>query len=287
MNGKQQVLTAMAGGKPERIPVFVSAYWDYHVRAAAGDPVDWTYGGLAGRLDIEVRAARRHEGAWLHRTATPTTHVPEPAERPVNLPPAGPPPWVDYMEKHLPHMVAFGGQAAAEVTLEHAEIPRRAAAAAGTASGSLDTTYLRAVAEALGDEALLAASGFALFPHTRSALGGIISAMYALAEDPAKVETAMDAVLECYARTIPACASTGAHAVWNGAYNEGADMVNPALWRRLIYPRHEQFVRMCHAAGLKAICWFLGDCRLWWKTLPGQATTCWPWSSRASATAPM
>ena len=260
LTGKQSVLMAMAGQRPDRIPVFVSAYWDYWVRAASALPFDWAYGGFDKCLEIELKAASRHDGAWLHRTgagrATPLTKQAEP---PQNLAHSGPPPWTKLIEKHLPHLVSFE-EAAREPVRERADIPRVLAADQLFLGVGEDTIYMAAVVEGLGESALVAASGFALFPHVRRCLGGIERTMMALVDSPDVVEATLDAVVEVYARNIQAYSSSGVGAIWNGAYNEGADMINPALWRRMIYPRHEQIVSMVHQAGMKAVCWFLGDC---------------------------
>ena len=60
---KERVLLAMDGGKPDQIPVAMMTDWDYTVRAGGGDPYDWMYGGFDRRLDLELRALRRHQGS--------------------------------------------------------------------------------------------------------------------------------------------------------------------------------------------------------------------------------
>lgn len=260
IDGKQQVLLSMAGGKPARIPVFISAYWDYLVRAAEADPIDWAYGGFQNRLNIEIKAARRHDGAWLHRTEAPASQaVPRKPQSSKDIPPCGPPPWTQWMEQYLPHLVEPDEGAKTGVA-ELEDIPRVLAADQLSLGLGEDTTYMEAVVSALSSDTLVTIGGIGLFPHTRRCMGGISRTMTALLDSPDLVEAVMDAILELYEHRIEISANAGVNVIWHGAYNEGADMINPNLWRRLIYPRHERLVRMCHKAGMKAACWFLGDC---------------------------
>ena len=260
MNGRERVLTAMAGGKPDRVPIFISAYWDYWVRSVGADPFDYAYGEFAAQIDIEARAARRHAGVGLHRTGGLNHPGAPPAPaRPARLPAAGPPPWSELIETHLPHLVSFD-EAPDAFVHQVTDISRVIEADMAHLNVGANARHLQAIVETLSDEVVIACGGFGLFPHARRALGGVERAMYALAESPALVEAVLDALLEYYAPMIDAAASAGADAIWCGAYNEGADMVNPKMWRLLIRPRHEQLVRRAHTAGLEAICWFLGDC---------------------------
>ena len=74
MNGKERVITAMAGGKPDRIPIFISAYWDYWTRAAGADPFDYASGGFDKQVEIELNAARR-EGRRIVAVGTTTVRT--------------------------------------------------------------------------------------------------------------------------------------------------------------------------------------------------------------------
>ncbi len=258
MNGKEMVLQAMAGGKPEQIPVFISSYWDYWVRAVDANPLDWAYGGRDQRLGIEVGAARRHEGAFLHRTTGLTPGPIAEKKIPEGMPHPGSAPWTAYIEKYLPELVVFD-EAPEAIVGEKKDIQRVIQGDKRISPGE-NTEYIEAVIKELGTSYLVAASGMGIFPHTRRCLGGVEKAMFALAENPGLVEAVMDALVEHIARRIPLLVSAGVEAVWAGAYNEGAEMINPKLWRKLIYPRHEKVVKMCHDHGIKVICWFLGDC---------------------------
>ena len=260
IDGKQQALLAMEGKQPARIPMFVSAYWDYFVRAAGAGPLDWAYGGFQNRLGIEIKAARRHDGAWLHRTEGASAQaVPREPQTPKDIPPCGSPPWTGWIEKYLPHLVKLSeGAEAGVAALE--DIPRVLAADQLVLEFGEDTTYMKAVVSALSSDTVIAAGGFGLFPHTRRCMGGIYETMTAIMDSPDLVEALMDAILDSYEGRIKVSANAGADLIWHGAYNEGADTISPDLWRRLIYPRHERMVKMCHNAGMKAVCWFLGDC---------------------------
>ena len=260
MNGKERVITAMAGGKPDRIPIFISAYWDYWTRAAGADPFDYASGGFDKQVEIELNAARRHDGACLHRTSS-AQHTPSPRQPqyPATLPPSGPPPWTELIETQMSQLVSYD-EAASEFVQAPADVERVVDADLAHLNCGTNGEHLGAIVEGIGEEVVIAASGFGIFPHTRRCLGGVERAMFALAESPSLVEAIMDTLLERYSKSIEACAAGGADAIWAGAYNEGADMINPKMWRRLIYPRHERLVKMAHDAGLKAICWFLGDC---------------------------
>lgn len=69
MNPRERILCAMAGGKPDRVPVFISAYWDHWVRAAGGDPFEYAYGDMNHRLQTELAVIRRYTGTAIHRTS--------------------------------------------------------------------------------------------------------------------------------------------------------------------------------------------------------------------------
>jgi hypothetical protein len=126
------------------------------------------------------------------------------------------------------------------------------------AQGRADGT--RAAVEALGAEAFIRAGGPGLFPDTRVALGGFQSTMLALVEEPELVGAVLDRHLERYLEEIKAHAQVGADGIQMRAYYEGADIISPRMWREILYPRHKAFCDACHASGLRAIIWFLGDC---------------------------
>jgi uroporphyrinogen-III decarboxylase len=257
MSGKEAVLQAMAGEKPDKTPVFISAYWDYWVRAADDDPFNWAYGGYQKQIDIEKKAALRHRGASIHRTRgcekeltkSVATH---------DLPAAGSPPWTSLIEKYLPQLVVF--DEAPEKQVEKEEDIAEVIRLDGRINNGENTEYIEHLTKEIGKDIFVAASGFGVFPHTRRCLGGVEKTMLSLMDNPRLVEKVMDALLSCYERSISLVARAGCDGVWHGAYNEGTDMISPKLWKRMIYPRHRRFVELCHKENLRAICWFLGDC---------------------------
>jgi len=274
MNNKQRMLTAMAGKKPDHVPVFISSYWDYEVRAANGDPFEYAYGDLNTRLHTELAFLKRHFNAGLHRLSpghvrrTKGTiikeqncrHVLDDSGRPLfDLPPRCPLPWTPLIEKYLPELVCFSAHPP-ETVKRPEDIARIVDIDIASRPAFNSDEFVKAMVPEISGKILIATSGCALFPHTRRCLGGTEQCLLALMDTPALVESVMEALLTRYDKMIAMCAKAGSDAMWCGAYDEGADVVSPGLWRKMILPRHKKLVAMIHSRNMKAICWFLGDC---------------------------
>lgn len=258
MNSKECILTAMAGGKPDKIPIFFSCMWDYIVRAAEVSPSDWVFGGQDERLAIEMDCLKRHNGICLHKTSGFLNRPLEKKDKPFGFPEPGMPPWTKFIETNFPETVFFH-EAPADIVEEKSDISRVILNDDNINSGN-DTSYIKAIIYKIGKDYLLAPGGFGLFPHTRRCMGGLERTLIALLESGELIENIMDEILTFYMKQIDLLSCAGVEAIVNGAYNEGADIINPKMWKQMIFPRHKQFVKMCHDKGIKAVCWFLGDC---------------------------
>ena len=276
-NGKQRVLQAMAGGKPDQIPIALSADWDYVVRAGGGDPYDWMYGGFDRRVELCVAAHRRHPGTALMRTGQgrradePRRLVEENGQRWLmdpgtgrreQLVPLGDPPWTEFAQAYARELGVVMDESAAEVVETRGDLercmPPILSSAEFISRGYTERT--EAVVDALGADTFIATGYFGLFPDARFSLGGFEEAMMALAGDTTLVEAVLDRHLARYLEEIEAYAQVGADGMWMRAYYEGADLVSPRTWRRVLFPRHKAFCDACHRHGTQAIIWFLGDC---------------------------
>lgn len=274
MTAKERVLKAMAGGKPDRVPLFVSSYWDHQVRAADGDPFEYAFGGIDVQLRTEVATIARYPATGIHRTYAgfaqlapgrlATDHGARWIEKPdgsrAPIPTPVPLPWTPIIEQALSELLCKTNSTTPFVR-ERNDVDNVVDVDLASRPHALSNDFISALAPtAAGRSVLIAASGVGVFPHTRRCMGGTEECMMAIVEQPALVETVMDTLLDRYRRIIRLAASAGADAMWCGAYEEGADVLSPELWRRMILPRHRQLVRIVHDARLRAICWFLGDC---------------------------
>ena len=277
MTGKERILLAMDGGKPDRIPIALSADWDYQVRAGGGDPYDWMYGGFDRRVELYERTHRRHIGTALHRTGQgrradfPRRMIEESGNRwfldPVTgyrreLPPVGDPPWTAFVQSHAHElglvMVESDDKTVQSLGDIDRYMPPFLSSADFTDQGYTELT--QAMVATLGQDTFIATGYFGLFPDARFSLGGFEPAMLALTRDTTLVEAILDRHLDRYVEEIKAYAQVGADGMWMRAYYEGADLISPATWRRILFPRHKAFCDACHRAGTRAILWFLGDC---------------------------
>lgn len=277
VSAKSQVLQAMAGGKPNQIPMALSMDWDYIVRACGGDPYDWMYGGFDRRVKMKAQVHRRHAGSALIRASQgrradyPRRLIEEGGRRNVrdlqtgetrDLPPAGDPPWTEFARRHARELGIVVDEWGEQIVESLGDIDRCMPPVLSSSEfisrGHTDIT--EALVKAVGEDTFVATGYFGLFPDTRFTLGGFERAMLALAGDTTLVEAVLDRHLERYLEEIQAYAQIGAHGMWMRAYYEGADLVSPQTWRKVLYPRHKAFCDACHTQGVQAIIWFLGDC---------------------------
>jgi len=277
MTGKERVLLAMDGGKPDQIPVALSADWDYQVRAGGGDPYDWMYGGFDRRVELCVQTHRRHPGTALLRTGQgrrvdfPRRLIEKDSRRWFfdpdagecrELPLLGDPPWTEFVQTHARDLGLVMDESGEKVVQSLDDIdrcmPPVISSAKFIAQGYADKT--QTMVQALGKDTFIATGYFGLFPDTRFTLGGFEQAMIALATDTVLVEAVLDRHLARYLEEIKAYIQVGSDGMWMRAYYEGTDLISPRTWRQILYPRHKTFCDACHEHGARAIIWFLGDC---------------------------
>jgi len=122
-------------------------------------------------------------------------------------------------------------------------------------------SVLRRLADQVGEEKFLWFNQSSLFASASTYLGGIEEAWIQSAENSALVEAILDYLLLLHLEYIEAGARAGGHGVWNCFMNEGANILSPETWRRLVKPRVARIVERSHQLGLKHVAWFLDDCR--------------------------
>ena len=178
------------------------------------------------------------------------------------LPALGDPPWTAFVQSHAHELGLVMAESDKTVVQSLEDIDRHMppvlSSADFIAQGYTDLT--RAMIATIGQDTFIATGYFGLFPDARYSLGGFEPAMLALASDTALVEAILDRHLARYVEEIEAYAQVGADGMWMRAYYEGADLISPATWRRVLYPRHKAFCEACHRIGTRAILWFLGNC---------------------------
>ena len=100
-----------------------------------------------------------------------------------------------------------------------------------------------------------------LFAGTAGFLGGLEEAWIATITNPALVE----AVIEYHAyqqlEYLEAAATAGGQGIWHCFMNEGANILQPVAWRKLVKPYIAKLIEKSHSLGLKHVAWFLDDCR--------------------------
>lgn len=291
--GKERILLAMDGGKPEQLPIAPMIDWTFALRSAGCDPFDWAYRSFDYNMQLFADAHRRFDSdftqAWDDRRkySPERMHIEdgqryvvdwETGERKL-LPDPGNPPWEHILnnpawQKDLPVPIFdYSGDGSQNTNKFVKNLIKRfvrsvdevesnmqplQTAEEFTADGGTDA--VRFLAETLGNECFVSAGYLGLAPDMRVALGGETNAFIALAREPKLVEAVLDHLLASYAEQIKAFAQAGADGVRMRAYYEGADMISPKMWRKYFYPRHKAFADICHQNGVRAVMWFLGDC---------------------------
>jgi len=275
MTARERMRTAIAGGKPDRVPIAMVADFDFYCQAAGRPLWEFEHGDNAARAAIQRDAHLRFPDndfvyCWTgvsHATAAsrrvvmedgqPFLERTETGERTPITPRPTAAVWSD------PHAHIATSQSPREETVTcEADIARilgpLPSVEALLEQGLYDPlTYLR---RDLGDNAYLSVSAHAIFPAAIDLLGGFERGMLALVEWPGLVRSAVEQMALRRSVVIEAGARQGADAAWIGGYLEGADLVSPAVWRRVALPGHRIQVERARACGLQTLFWFLGDC---------------------------
>lgn len=275
MTARERMRTAVAGGKPDRVPIAMVADFDFYCQAAGRPMWEFEYGDNEQRAAIQREARRRfpeddfvycwtgvsHETAASRRVVMegdqPFVEWTKTGEREPIVPRATAAVWGERRE-HLPTSASpWQEYATCEEDIERMLGPIPSAQALIDRGLYDPLAYLR---RDLGDDAYLSVSAHAIFPAAIDLLGGFARGMMMLHEWPALVRAAVEQVALRRSVIIEAGAQLGADAAWIGGYLEGADLISPEVWRKVALPGHRIQVERARACGLQTLFWFLGDC---------------------------
>jgi len=271
MTKKERVMGAIRGPKPDRIPICI--VWDdgYIARAAGVPQWEFTYGGVQEQVEIQLRAWQRHPDNDILRSWTGMNRGPVrrrfiregDREFIVNL---------DTGDREQIGPEGIGGlwDRPIKTSERHAEVQINS-------TDDIDSLIpeppdpddllqtdsyvcLRRLVQAVGDEAFVVFNSSSPFPATLSHLGGHTPGLIVLHEHPDLVEYALQRQYEIHIAHLRAAAQAGGNIAWPCCFFEGADVLNPDVWRRLQLPNLKRFVDISHELGVLTFLWFLGDC---------------------------
>jgi uroporphyrinogen-III decarboxylase len=286
MTSRERMRVAIAGGKPDRIPVAMVADYDFYCKAAGRPMWEYRYGDDAARAAIHREALARFPandfihcwGAMPHDFTSIWGGVPKTAASTRRVVMVEGQPFVERTDtgertpipprataSHWP-----GG--AGEPTTSQSSYPGCITREADIARVlgpvptleellALDLFGLPGIVRReLGDRAYISAGICATVPEAIDALGGFESGMLAMHESPALVRAVAEAAAIRKSVQVEAAATRGVDAVWIVACLEGADMISPKVWREVALPGHRLLVETARKHGLQTLFWFLGDC---------------------------
>ena len=275
MTSRERMRTALAGGKPDRIPVAMVADFDFYCKAAGRPLWEYEYGDNAARAAIHKAAHLRFPENDFIYCWTGVSHARAAALRVVM---AEGQPYLEQVatgerEPIQPRPTASlwtagrgegptSGSGYTEPITRIADI-EGALGPAPTAGSLLEMglydphEYLR---REVGDRAYISVAAHGIVPAAIDALGGFERGMLAMHENPGLVRAVVEAMAVRRSVPIEAAAQKGVDAAWIGGYLEGADMVSPRVWREVALPGHRYQVEVARKCGLQVLFWFLGDC---------------------------
>lgn len=275
MTARERMRVAIAGGKPDRVPIAMVADFDFYCQAAGRPLWEFEYGDNESRAAIQRAARRRfpdndfvycwtgvsHQAAasrrvvmeegqpfveWLASGArTPITPRPTAAV------------WHDRPGEGVTSQSGYKEPITKESEIARALGPTPSAQSLVKAGYYDPLAYLR---RDLGDNAYLSVSAHAIVPNSIDALGGFERGLIAMHDNPRLARTVVEQMALRRSAVIEAGAMQGADGAWIGGYLEGADLISPALWREVALPGHRIQVERARACGLQTLFWFLGDC---------------------------
>ena len=271
MNATERARAAIMAERPDRVPIAVSADWSYVAKAAGVSLPEFIFGDNHARAQAAIATFRRHRGTDVlfcpvgvseafvrsHRVRRQGGRVLVTDESTGETLPIEQR-YERERVKHASSTIAAERPIVQEGDIEEALGPLPTAAEV-LATGIHDAEPLIAVE--LGDEAFLVRRAGHPTERLVYHLGGFSRTMEMIATDP-------DLVAEVFARiatqkaieNISTAVDNGVHAVRITASMEGADMISPDHWRRIMLPGYRIMIDRARAAGLAVLMWFLGDC---------------------------
>jgi len=270
--------TALAGGKPDRVPIAITADHDFFCKAAGRPMWEFEYGDNPTRAAIQRDAylrfpdndyilcwgGRRPEALGSQRIVTeegrPYLESIESGERsPIRLRKTAAE-WTDGLGEEEYGTTSQSGY---ERPVESEADIEALLGPVSTVDALLEKGQCEPMAELrrdLGERAYLAVSTGANFYEAMQMMGGFEPAMVALLDNPGLFRCAMEHLARRDLPWLAAAARAGVDGVFLQAFPEGADMISPSSWREVALPVHRMLIDAAHEHGMQVLFWFLGDC---------------------------
>ena len=267
--------TAVAGGKPDRVPIAMVADFDFYCQAAGRPMWEFEYGDNEARAAIQRKARRRfpeddfvycwtgvsRDTAASRRVVTvdgqPCVEWTKTGARTPIQPRPTAAAWPD------PRGGGITSQSGHEQPITKESDIARVLGPVPTARSLIQQGYYDPLAylrRDLKENAYLSVAAHAIVPASIDALGGFERGMLAMHEQPQLVRAVVEQMALRRSVVIEAGAQQGADCAWIGGYLEGADLISPAVWREVALPGHRIQVETARRCGLQTLFWFLGDC---------------------------
>ena len=273
MNGKERLVRALSGQTTDRMPVQLVLDQGYMARCAGRQRWEFDYGDQAARVEMHLAATAGHpanDGLWawagMNRKLMEGVEIVREADGSVAVFPDGtrrplsdsPDQWP---ASKTPEQRRRG--------LERGRIrhpddidPRLGEVVpADILLRQPEFAVLKGLVDSIGDRKFIWANHSPLFSATTGFLGGKEEGWMQAVTNPELVEAVMDRIQRQHLEYIKAAALAGADGLWNGFHSEGANVLGPDTWRRLVKPRTAQTIAATHQHGLRHLSWFLDDCR--------------------------
>jgi len=269
---KAAIIAALEGHSLGRPPIQILTYDGYYARCAGRQQWEFDYGTIDDQLEMQLSAIRRYPDVDAWWTWTGMNRGPLPGVRIETV--DGDPCAVYEDGRRLP-LAGFHGMfdrspEEHRLVLDRYRVKHEAQIEdkCGPVVRADELlvrlpgyTVLRRLADQVGEEKFLWFNQSSLFASASTYLGGIEEAWIQSVRNPKLVEAILDYLLLLHLEYIEAGARAGGHGVWNCFMNEGANILSPETWRRLVKPRAARIVERSHQLGLKHVAWFLDDCR--------------------------
>lgn len=272
MTGKAEMLRALSGKPPRRVPLMVPMYNDFYARVSGKQLWEFDYGTAQEQFECMSSVFSRNQGVDGFWTWTGMNRGPVVGARVVFE--HGEPYAIydDGRRVHLSDKANEGlwNRTPEQVKALHEQMRIRTSADIPLKIGEIEPLekvlsypgypVLETLCRTHPDK-LLFFNHSSIFATATSFLGGLEEAWMATVEQPELFEEILDYLLQRFLVYLEAGAASGAKAVWHCYMQEGANVLSPATWRRLVKPRAAAQVAKAHEVGLKHVAWFLDDCR--------------------------
>ncbi|MDI7277548.1 MAG: uroporphyrinogen decarboxylase family protein, partial [Anaerolineae bacterium] len=283
---KERVRIALAGGRPDRVPLVLEYDYDYMAKVAGREPWEFVYADVEERVRIHEDFYRRHPAdlwrCWsgpmrasleqreIIREGGRVYCLHKPTGRRFGVDRRGG--LLDDEGRHIvlardgkvlerseaPTWLASDGYPRVVETVDHiAELlgptppPEH-----WIENGRLST--LERLLPRYGGTHYLMFSMNTMFADALDLFGGFEEGLAALCTKRALFHRVMETIVEWKKSRLRAGASLGAPGAWMIEYCAGADTISPAAYREFVFPYEREVAREAHRLGLQVYIWFLG-----------------------------